>query len=610
MNLLGEEDTQDSGYRVLARKYRPSSFETLIGQDVLVRTLSNAIKTGRLAHAFLLTGIRGVGKTTTARIIARALNCIGEDGKGGATITPCGVCANCKMIAEDRHMDVIEMDAASRTGVNDIRDLIETVHYAPTNARYKIYIIDEVHMLSNSAFNALLKTLEEPPPHVKFIFATTELRKIPVTILSRCQKFDLKRVDSDELSAHLARICEKENVQAEVDALKLIATAAEGSVRDSLSLLDQAIAHGTAEDGKTQVELSLVRGMLGMADRSRSFELLAQLFAGETKTVLHGFKAQYEDGADPVYLLQELMELVHLTTRVKLVPDLAESPELAEQERKYAQELAAKLGIAHLTRAWQILSKGLQEARLAPNPYMAAEMVLVRLMHASNLPTPAEVIRQVQDGGLPSGGGAPAPAGAQGGAASGSGLKAPASSKPTGVTAYSGGGAAQAQARSQPMQQTESAPVAIASPQNFEETVALFSAQRELVVWTHLFQNTQLVKFEIGKMELNTSENVPSDFAGRVSKLLTDWTGQRWVVVISAQAGQPTLKAQADAAKEARLDEARAHPLVKAITDSFEGAKVIDFAKPEPVQITPEPITAETDPDMGDDFGDNTSFEE
>jgi DNA polymerase III subunit gamma/tau len=597
MNLLGEEDIQDSGYRVLARKYRPSSFETLIGQDVLVRTLSNAIKTGRLAHAFLLTGIRGVGKTTTARIIARALNCIGEDGKGGPTITPCGVCANCKMIAEDRHMDVIEMDAASRTGVNDIRELIETVHYAPTNARYKIYIIDEVHMLSNSAFNALLKTLEEPPPHVKFIFATTELRKIPVTILSRCQKFDLKRVDSDELSAHLARICEKENVQAEADALKLIANAAEGSVRDSLSLLDQAIAHGTDDDGATKVETSLVRGMLGMADRSRSFELLGQLFAGETTAALHGFKAQYADGADPVYLLQELMELVHLTTRVKLVPDLAESPELAEQERKHAQELAAKLGVAHLTRAWQILGKGLQEARMAPNPYMSAEMVLVRLMHASNLPTPAEVIRQMQSGNLPSGGGAPAPsAPSGGGAASGSGLKAPASSPSGGVTAYAGGGGAQAQAHSQPMHQTDSAPVAIADPKSFEELVTLFNTQRELVLWTHLFQNSELVRFESGKIELNTTENVPSDFAGRVGKCLSEWTGRRWMVVISAQQGQPSLKAQADAAKEARLDEARAHPLVKGITDRFEGAKVIDFAKPAPVAVP----AIEAEPDFTD----------
>jgi DNA polymerase-3 subunit gamma/tau len=583
MNLLGEETSIDSGYRVLARKYRPSSFETLIGQDVLVRTLSNAIKTGRLAHAFLLTGIRGVGKTTTARIIARALNCIGEDGKGGPTITPCGVCANCKMIAEDRHMDVIEMDAASRTGVNDIRDLIETVHYAPTNARYKIYIIDEVHMLSNSAFNALLKTLEEPPPHVKFIFATTELRKIPVTILSRCQKFDLKRVDADELSAHLARICEKEEVAAEDDALKLIATAAEGSVRDSLSLLDQAIAHGTGDDGKANVETTLVRGMLGMADRSRSFVLLGQLFAGETTQALHGFKAQYDDGADPVYLLQELMELVHLTTRIKLVPDLAESPELAEQERKHAQELAGKLGISHLTRAWQILSKGLHEARMAPNPYMSAEMVLVRLMHASNLPSPAEVIRQVQEGGLPSGTPAPTSGGSGSYQGGGSSLKAPTGT--AGVTAHAGGNAT-AQARSQPMQQqVQPAPMAMANPQGFDELVVLFTEQRELVLWTHLYQNCELVRFEKGRLELNTSENVPSDFAGRVSKCLHEWTGTRWVVVISAQKGQPSLKAQSDAAKEARLDEARKHPLVSKLVSQFDGAKVIDFIRPDPVHI-------------------------
>lgn len=584
MNLLGETSNNDSGYRVLARKYRPSSFETLIGQDVLVRTLSNAIKTGRLAHAFLLTGIRGVGKTTTARIIARALNCVGEDGKSGPTISPCGTCANCKMIAEDRHMDVMEMDAASRTGVNDIRDLIETVHYAPTNARFKIYIIDEVHMLSNSAFNALLKTLEEPPPHVKFIFATTELRKIPVTILSRCQKFDLKRVDSDELATHLGRICDKEDVKAEPDALKLIANAAEGSVRDSLSLLDQAIAHGTGDDGKAHVETALVRGMLGMADRSRSFVLLGQLFGGGTTAALHGFKAQYDDGADPVYLLQELMELVHLTTRVKLVPDLADSPELAEQERKHAQELAGKLGVAHLTRAWQILSKGLQEARLAPNPYMAVEMVLIRLMHASNLPSPADVIRQVQEGSLP--GGLPAVSLSSSGngnvsAQAYTALKAPGST--AGVTAYNGN-AAQARVQSQ---QPEPAQAAIANPRTFEEAVALFQ-QTEPVLYTHLYHNAQLVRFEMGRLELNTSQSVPSDFAGRVSKCLTDWTGQRWVVIISAMPGQPSLKAQSDAVKAGRLEEARRHPLVAKLVEAFEGAKVIDFARPEPVQLESE----------------------
>lgn len=441
-------------------------------------------------------------------------------------------------------------------------------------------------MLSNSAFNALLKTLEEPPPHVKFIFATTELRKIPVTILSRCQKFDLKRVDSDELAGHLGRICEKEDVKAEPDALKLIANAAEGSVRDSLSLLDQAIAHGTGEDGKANVETALVRGMLGMADRSRSFVLLGQLFGGETTAALHGFKAQYDDGADPVYLLQELMELVHLTTRVKLVPDLADSPELAEQERKHAQELAGKLGVAHLTRAWQILSKGLQEARLAPNPYMAAEMVLVRLMHASNLPSPADVIRQVQEGSLPGGmtPAAPAGGGYNGGGLNGQAqatLKAPAST--AGVTAYNGGAA---QARLQ-AQQPEPAQAAVANPRTFEETVALFQ-QSEPVLYTHLYHNAQLVRFEVGRLELNTSQSVPSDFAGRVSKCLSDWTGQRWVVIISAMPGQPSLKAQSDAAKAGRLEEARRHPLVAKLVEEFEGAKVIDFARPEPVQLESE----------------------
>lgn len=600
-NLFGEEEN-NTGYRVLARKYRPTVFEDLIGQEALVRTLSNAIKTGRLAHAFLLTGIRGVGKTTTARLIARALNCVGPDGNGGPTIQPCGECANCKMITEDRHMDVIEMDAASRTGVESMRELIDTVHYAPTNARYKIYIIDEVHMLSNSAFNALLKTLEEPPPHVKFIFATTELRKIPVTILSRCQTFDLKRIDADELTQHLSKICGKESVEAEETALQLIANAAEGSVRDSLSLLDQAIAHGTDEDGKALVKEEAVRSMLGLADRSRSFQLLEQLLAGETKEALHSFKAQYDDGADPIYLLQELMELVHLTTRVKLVPDLAESAELAEQERKYAKKLAEKLGVAELTRNWQLLSKGLSEAQHAPNPYMAAEMVLIRVMHAASLPSPAEVIQTLQEGKLENSGPVPSGGGAQANAVA---------ATPPSAPSYNGGGSSggsRPQAMAKPLETApvpQNEPVAQVQPQpqtevsplvglaTFEEMVSLFQERKEPILWSHLFQNVHLVKFERGRVEVRPASNVPSDFAGNVGKLLTEWTGERWIVAISSQSGESTLKEQADAAKQARLDDAAQHPLVQSLVGAFEGAKVIDIATRAPLPVA-DVIDAET----------------
>lgn len=578
MSLFGEEHTPESVYRVLARKYRPTSFETLIGQDALVRTLSNAIKTGRLAHAFLLTGIRGVGKTTTARIIARALNCIGEDSKGGPTIQPCGVCANCRMIAEDRHMDVLEMDAASRTGVNDVRELIETVHYAPTNARYKIYIIDEVHMLSNSAFNALLKTLEEPPPHVKFIFATTELRKIPVTILSRCQTFDLKRVDGEVLTCHLAKIAAKEGVQAEETALQLIAGAAEGSVRDSLSLLDQAIAHGTGEDGMSHIKTDMVRHMLGMADRSRSFRLLEQLLAGEIREALHSFKEQYHDGADPVYVLQELMELVHLTTRVKLVPELADSPELAEQERIYAKTLAEKLNVGLLTRAWQILSKGLQETRAAPNGYMAAEMVLIRLMHASSLPPPGEVIRTLRDGGaleggqartLPPSGGAGAPTSASvASGVSGTSLKMPQPAMNTPSAA---------------LRQPQPVPEAtFPAPQNFEDVVALFQNRQEMLLASYLTQSVRLVSFQQGRIEVNVEASALGDSTGKIGALLTQWTGTRWVVIISSQAGQATLREQADAARMQKLEAAKRHSLVQTFVSQFPGAEVIDIVTRQP----------------------------
>lgn len=595
MNLFGEAEPTQQAYRVLARKYRPTVFEDLIGQDVLVRTLSNAIKTGRLAHAFLLTGIRGVGKTTTARLIARALNCIGEDGKGGPTIQPCGVCPNCKMIAEDRHMDVIEMDAASRTGVNDIRELIDTVQYAPTSARYKIYIIDEVHMLSNNAFNALLKTLEEPPPHVKFIFATTELRKIPVTILSRCQTFDLKRVEGDELVKHLSNIAGKEGVSVEDAALRLIANAAEGSVRDSLSLLDQAIAHGTGEDGVIAVKADMVRAMLGMADRSRSFRLLEQLMEGDAKTALGTFKEQYHDGADPAYILQELMELIHLVTRIKLVPDLIHSAELTEQERNHGKNMAEKLAVSHLTRGWQILSKGLQEARLAPNPYIAAEMVFIRLMHASTLPTPAEIVRTLQENGTLE-------------AAKNAAPSVPVAHTPRAPQTTSSYSAPQnapvASSRMQPVSQlapmeavpAQAEPVmsVMPSPQTYEEVAKLFEANRELYLYSFLYENVRPVSFEMGKIEVQPEASVPSDFAGKVGKLLTQWTGKRWVVIISAGPGLQTMKEKANLRMQDKLATASQHPLVRSVMEVFEGAKITALQEALHTEVAEVESAAET----------------
>src|ERR1700720_817488 len=383
-------------YRVLARKYRPSTFAELIGQEAMVRTLSNAIATGRIAHAFILTGVRGVGKTTTARILARALNCVGPDGSGGATAEPCGQCAQCLAMAEDRHVDVMEMDAASRTGVDDIRELTEGVRYRPVSGRYKVYIIDEVHMLSKHAFNALLKTLEEPPPDVKFVFATTEINKVPVTVLSRCQRFSLRRVPVEQLIPHYRLIAGAEGVEVEPAALALIARAADGSVRDGLSLLDQAIALSGG-----RIAEAAVRDMLGVADRGLVFDLLESVLRGDAPAALAQMSHLYQGGSDPLMVLQDLLDLSHFLTRLKLAPEAGAGDPITEGDRERARPLAGKLAMPVLARAWQMQLKGLAELREAPSPVQAAEMVLVRLAYVADLPVPAELVRSLAASPVP-----------------------------------------------------------------------------------------------------------------------------------------------------------------------------------------------------------------
>ena len=537
-------------YRVLARKYRPTDFTGLIGQEALVRTLSNAFATGRIAHAFMLTGVRGVGKTSTARIIARALNCIGPDGKRTEpTIQPCGVCEPCVSISESRNVDVQEMDAASRTGIDDIREIIEGVRYAPVAARYKVYIIDEVHMLSKQAFNGLLKTLEEPPPHVKFIFATTEIRKVPVTVLSRCQRFDLRRIDSAELAAYLATLAKKEAVEVEEDALALIARAAEGSARDSLSLLDQAIAHG---EGGT-ITAQTVRAMLGLADRGRVLDIFEKLMGGDIPGALADLKTLYDAGAEPLAVIQDLLETVHFLTRLKVAPDAQGFFDGGSDEARRAAALAGKLSVASLTRAWQILMKGLFEVRDAARPILACEMVLIRLAYAAELPPTDKLVKDLMEGGA-----APAP---RSGAASSS----PAPSR--GPSASLSASPARA---AQPAVMPEGAPTL----RTLEDIVALAAANNAPILKVALENYVHLVRLEAGHLEFRPHARAPRTLAGDLQQKLKDWTGVRWSVAIAREGGAPTLAEQKQAAKAAAHDSAAQLPMVRAVLDRFPGAEI------------------------------------
>ena len=534
-------------YRVLARKYRPTRFEDLIGQDVMVRTLRNAFALNRIAHAFMLTGVRGVGKTTTARIIARALNCIGPDGTGGPTATPCGVCPNCTAILADRHPDVIEMDAATRNKVDDAREIIEAVRYKPLQARTKVFILDEVHMLTTQAFNALLKTLEEPPPHITFIFATTEIRKVPITVLSRCQRFDLRRISAAELAGLFTRVAGAEQVSVAAAAMDLIARAADGSARDGLSLLDQAIARMEG----AEVTADEVTDMLGLADRQTVFDLMEAVVAGNPSAALEITDRAHAFGADLGTVLTDLVELVHMLTRLRSVPNLRNGTTLPEAERTRGAALADQLSVPVLSRLWQMLLKGLVEVESAPDRRAAAEMVLIRLCHVSDLPPPGELVRR-----LTAEGAAPPPRvtpPAPGGSA----------------RAMSGGGGAMA-ARA-PV--AEAVPTATPRLAGFRDVVAL-SSGRDPTLHSHLRHSVHLVRFAPGVIELRPEPVAPRDLAARLGALLLAETGTRWTIALSTAPGEPTLGEQGQNAEAARRDAAADHPLVRAILDAFPGAKI------------------------------------
>jgi DNA polymerase III subunit gamma/tau len=539
-------------YRVLARKYRPQDFTGLIGQEALVKTLKNAFATGRIAHAFMLTGVRGVGKTTTARIIARALNCIGPDGKTTApTIHPCGVCDPCVAIAESRHVDVQEMDAASRTGIDDVREIIEGARYAPASARYKVYIIDEVHMLSKQAFNGLLKTLEEPPPHVKFVFATTEIRKVPVTVLSRCQRFDLRRIETDELVKNLDMIAKNEKVNIEAAALASIARAAEGSVRDAQSLLDQAIAHGEGD----VITAENVREMLGLVDRGRVLDLFEKVLSGRVAEALSDLSALYDRGADPLAVMQDLLEITHFLTRVKVAPGAEGFFDGGSGEAARAAEMASKLSVPSLTRAWQILLKGLFEVRDTTRPIAAAEMALIRLAYAADLPPTDKLVRDLLDSD------AEPPRTAS--------TSAPSPSAPR--ASLSSGSTMTARATPAPQAVAENAPTL----RSLKDVVALAASRGAAVLKVHLESDVHLVRLEPGQIEFRPGPRAPRTLAGDLAQKLKEWTGTRWVVTLAREGGAPTLAEQKRELQAAKIEAVAQEPLVRAVLDRFPGAEIV-----------------------------------
>ena len=566
---MSDTAEQTKTYQVLARKYRPATFADLVGQEAMVRTLKNAFAAGRIAQAFILTGIRGTGKTTTARIIAKGMNCIGADGQGGPTTEPCGHCEHCVSIMQGSHVDVIEMDGASQTRIDDIRsNILDSVHYAPASARYKIYIIDEVHMLSTSAFNALLKTLEEPPKHVKFIFATTEIRKVPVTVLSRCQRFDLRRMEPEDTMAYLRKLADLEGAQISDEALALITRAAEGSMRDAVSILDQAIAHGAGETGADQV-----RAMLGLADRGRVLDLFDLVMKGEAAAALNELSAQYADGADPMAVLRDLAEVTHWTSLIKITPEALEDPTISPDERARGAEMAARLSMRALTRMWQMLLKALEEVASAPNVMMAAEMAIIRLTHVAELPDPEDLVRKLQGmpvggGGLAGrrgGGGTDAPgvgAGAQGAQDAGS---VPISRQQHPAPTHGGG----------PLAMAVPAPeAALARFPSFTHVVALIRANRDMQLLVEIEDNFRLVRYSPGRIEFQMTENTPRNLALDLARRLQSWTGVRWVVSVVNDGGGATIAETRRAARDDLQAQAMTHPLVQKVLKYFPGAEI------------------------------------
>ncbi|MCX2724433.1 DNA polymerase III subunit gamma/tau [Roseibium salinum] len=604
-HVTAKPASQDGAYRVLARKYRPKTFEDLVGQEPMVQTLENAFETGRIAQAWMLTGVRGVGKTTTARILARGLNYEVPGLADKPTVKLSQEGTHCKAIMEGRHVDVIEMDAASHTGIGDIREIIDAARYRPATARYKVYIIDEVHMLSNAAFNGLLKTLEEPPEHVKFIFATTEIRKVPITVLSRCQRFDLRRIEQSKLIGLLRRISDAEDIRISDEALMLIARAGEGSARDSLSLLDQAMAHGAG-----RIEVEDLRQMLGLADRARVIDLFGHLMAGRIEEALGELQGQYEVGADPAVVLTDLADFTHLVTRMKVAPKSADEASVTEAERGRGREFAEKLSVRLLSRAWQILLKGVQEVHASSKPLAAADMVLVRLAYAADLPDPGELMEQVRNGRNPFGGGG-VPSGG-GGAPSGGGTQAMAVGMPrssgssgSGPTMRSGarpqlsaiqGGMPNERAAPQMAPEPEIAAEPAHNLRSLHDCAALASENRDIPMKVAIQRQMRLVKFEPGKIEIQPTEDAPPDIAGELGRKLMEWTGQRWFVVVSRTQGRPTIHEEQEANQQQLLSDAKSHPTVAALLSQFPGARVVDVK----VQVTDEDEAALADPLLND----------
>jgi DNA polymerase III subunit gamma/tau len=573
--------TPASPYRVLARKYRPMRFEDLVGQEPMVRTLANSFAASRIHQAYILTGVRGVGKTTTARILARAFNYALPGKIDGPSIDMPELGLHCQAIMESRHVDVIEMDAASHTGIDDVREIIENARYRPVSARTKVYIIDEVHMLSKQAFNGLLKTLEEPPEHVKFLFATTEIEKVPITVRSRCIRFDLRRIEAGPMVGHLGKICAAEGVAAEPEALALIARVAEGSVRDALSLLDQGIAHG----GETGVTALAIRDMLGLSDRGEMVALFERVMKGEIAEALEIVRALHQAGADPADILIELAEFCHFVTRAKIAPAATADPAISEVERERAQEFADKLSLGVLARTWQILLKGVEDVKDSPRPLASAEMALIRLAYASDLPTPEETIRrlsQATDGPrhalpLPSGG----PSGGGGGPRASARL---------------------ATAAPAPVASAPPPPPAAAAPRlaRFDDVVALARSKRDIQLTQSLERDARLARFEQGSIAFTLVEGAEPGLAQTLSRRLQEWTGERWMVALVPGSSAATLRETAQAREAERTSNAASHPLVQKVLDRFKGARIVDVRRPEAPSSAdaPLPTPAEVDDEV------------